>query len=387
MSDKKRKWNSDGNGGNALPGKSGAPPPTKVRKPDPNPLSQLLSQTSVKPQLPNQQPSTIGRSRELPIKRGREFSDAIKQLGRKNGDETVRAHFRMKLDLPDDKQQDFLVGGTFSVMQHPTTGLVQGNLKTHAKSSYVGKANWTKQVLPYELSLPRATIESRAIKHLENDDYDISAKSSAFNPGDLKIGKSTPLGMVAMGSYLEDVTAKRSIGLEHVGSAMRASVMAVKWNHKQGIRDAGKDFADNMLNAFPQLGNDKVKSDDMDKTGISELRKEFKSEDQFSKQDQLKSIRRAHQNAFSAAEMRFAKKIEAIQGAWGKDRSLSDTDALQSTAGKWLGGKGSEFSSLLEDFSSKDQLRSDKAKLQFGDIRKAYLQRKMDRHGIEIKVD
>jgi hypothetical protein len=395
--DKKRKRKDTGNASSST---ALLQPPNKAQKSQPqqvvhspSPLSLLMSQAVVAPQLPNQLASTIGPSRQIPIKGGQAFSNAIKQLGLANGgDQAVRAEFNLDLDVTrnvsNPRSQSFLVGGTFSVMEHPTTGLVQGNLKTHAKSSYVGDGGDEKHVLPKHLSLPRATLESRAIKHLQNDDYDIAAKSTEITPPGRKqtFDVSTPLGMIAMGSYLEDVTAKRSIGLEHVGSAMRASVMAVKWNLKEGVADAGNDFADKTLAAFPQLGNSSTSVGRMVKSGISELREEFKSETKFSKVDQLGSIHAAHQDAFSAAEKRFDTKIKAIYGAWTADNSLSDPVALREAAGGWLGENGGQFSTIFADSGSGDQKRAENASANFKQLKQDYLQRKMNRHGIEIDI-
>ncbi len=400
MNDNNEKKRKRKDSGNAPSSTALLQPPKKAQKSQPqqvvhspSPLSMLMSQAVVAPQLPNQVASTIGPSRPLPIKRGQAFSDAIKQLGLANGgDQAVRAEFNLDLDVTRNvnkpKSQSFLVGGTFSVMEHPTTGLVQGHLKTHAKSSYVGKEDDAKQVLPKNLSLPRATLESRAIKHLQNDDYDIASKSTEITPPGRKhtFDVSMPLGMIAMGSYLEDVTAKRSIGLEHVGSAMRASVMAVKWKLKEGVANAGDNFADKTLAAFPQLGNSKESVDGMAKSGISELREEFKSETKFSKVDQLGSIHAAHQDAFSAAEKRFDTKINAIYSAWSADKSLSDPVALRKAAGGWLGGKGGQFSTIFGDADSGDQKRAENASANFKQLKEDYLRRKMSRHGIEIDI-
>lgn len=323
--------------------------------------------------------ASVGRSIPPRVRIGGDFHQAIQRL-RDGSDETVSTQFNLYVRVEKERARvsAFVpVAGTFSVFQHATTGLVQGNLVTAANSAY--KADNDKlSVLPRHLSPQRATLESRAIKQLAHsgERYNAAAKQTQFNDAPLvdsgrKISKKAPLGGIALASHLEDITAKRAVGLDHVGSAIRASLLAVKWRQLSGDRAAGTNFRARLLASFPQLGNKDLPAGGLPEGGISALRQHWREGDPtFSKEVQLDKIDKAHKDATEAASLRFSQKLNALEterisrGAWWKENKRSLRAALKE----------------LRSDSPAARARGVEA---LQDIRGNYVERKLGRHGIK----
>jgi hypothetical protein len=356
-------------------------PPTKSRKLfDPAALPAFTPvftpQATATPQ-PSAQPNALT---------GAPFHAAIAQL-RDGGMAQVSTRFNLKVKAVGETR-NIPVTGDYSVHDQGRTGLVQGMLQTPSNTTYTGDSStkYNNVVFPNDLSPQRARLESRAIKQLADagPGYSADAKVSQLDelPGNAtkrkedksKFPLSNTLGTFALTSHLEDITAKRAVGLEDVGSAMRARVMATKWQMTmQGTDKAGEGFQSTMLNAFPQLGNTKVEAVGLKQTGIAALKKHWEDGgDTFSWDDQKQNIQAAHIDAQHAASDMFAHKIGGI-------------DQGKITGGKWWASNyDSRIKPLLPDLHSDQLDQRESAQKQLGDISQEYVQRKMQRHGIRF---
>lgn len=323
--------------------------------------------------------ASVGRSIPPRVRLGGDFHRAIQRL-RDGSDESVSTRFNLKVQVGSGREsisETVPVAGTFSVFQHTTTELVQGNLVTAAHSAYKARDD-RLSVLPRHLSRQRATLESRAIKQLADSGrgYDAAAKWTRLDEAplvnrDQEISKQAPLGGIALASHLEDITAKRAVGLEHVGSAIRASLLSVKWRQLSGESAAGRNFRARLLASFPQLGNKDLPAGGLPEGGISALRQHWQEEiPTFSKEVQLAKIQIAHDNASEAARLRFSKKLKALEttrvsrGEWWRENERSLLSAL-SEAGSGSPGTRAQGAEALQD------------------IRRDYVARKLGRHGIK----
>ncbi|MBL8507210.1 MAG: hypothetical protein JNM11_02015 [Chitinimonas sp.] len=346
--------------------------------------------------------SDLGKPRTPPVKTGKAFSDAIIRMRNGDSDESVRTKVAVNLQGATGNASVHKIGASFSVMTHSTTELTQGMMNSSAPSAYLSTPKAIKKtkdaqknkdaekkrqqkivtnsVLPVNLSLERATLESRVIKQLspvhEGDaPYDASAKVSAFPSLGLSTkatAKSSPLGGIAIGSFLEDVTAGRAVGMDHIGSAMRAKTMAAKWQMKlAGNEDAGKGFQSTMLSQFPQLGKGGLEVGKLKDTGISALKSHWKSGGtEFSKSDQLGHISNAHKEAYEAGLATFSHKFD----------QMTDPNFK---GGTWWTSKKAKIDKIMAHHKSGDEKRQEKAQRQYQKLSATYLQRKMVRHGIK----
>jgi hypothetical protein len=339
---------------------------------------QRASDDLIKPFVPTfqmQDVSTLGTAMPPKIKTGRKFERAIERL-RDGGSRQVSTDFNLKVRFGVRAETDLTVKGEFSVQQQ-STGLVQGNLKTPNYSAYKGKTE-KKSVLPVDLSQQRARLEGRAIKQLANSgpSFDATAKTLQFDELDLNRGgnipKKTTLGGIALGSHLEDITAKRAVGLDSIGSAIRAKTMTAKWRMKlDGNADAGQGFRDDLLSAFPQLGTEKISAAGLPNTGISALKTHWNSGGNiFSAQKQVENIRDAHTEAYKAADDVFLSKFRTLESG-------------NAASGTWWTENTQRFESILDGKSSGESNRAKVAKQEFDEIREEYRARKLTRHGIK----
>ncbi len=358
---------------------------------DPTPAPPLKRQRAdedfIAPYVPSFTSQNVGRvGAPIPPRHlvGSQFHAAIEGL-RDGGDEIVSTRFSLRVKVVSDGNtvlDDVPVGGTFSVFQHRTTGLVQGNLLTGANSAYVGSDD-RSSVLPRRLSLQRARLESRAIKQLSDSGpaYAANAKISRFDAAKLvpdrehrgvkRISRDAPLGGIALASHLEDVTAKRAVGLEDVGSAIRAKVLTVKWRSLEGNSNAGARFRSDLLASFPQLGNKDVPAGGLNEGGISALKSHWDGNGAtFSKQTQIEKIRIAHEDAWSAADRRFVSKFRALSSEEVRPR------------GWWRQNEG-RVHSIAQGLQSKQPNTKADALQEFAEIREEYRTRKLVRHGIK----
>jgi hypothetical protein len=207
--------------------------------------------------------------------------------------------------------------------------------------------------------------------------YKADAKLTQFDELEMtqknEFPKQTVLGGIALGSFLEDVTAKRAVGLEDVGSAMRAKTMAKTWSMKTEGAVEVKGFQKEMLDAFPQLGKAKIKAGGLDDSGISAIKKHWDADGKkFTKQKQVGNIVEAHKEAYASASERFELKWTQIskQG---------------NTTGKWWDAKAAEIKDINQGLKpDSDQKRKDTASQEFKNLGDQYVKRKMTRHGIKF---
>ncbi len=354
---------------------SGKEPPKKRRKID----------LGFTPTFTPQNVTTIGTSQPPTYKTGQAFSDALAQL-RGGGNEMVSTQFALNVKPPNENARLVTVQGTISVAQQGT-GLVQGMLATPSNTTHVGSGDYNNVVFPKNLSRQRATLEARAIKQLSPivGGYDASAKESPLdeipmNKAPRKLDNSAfplsnTLGMFALGSHLEDVTANRALNLKDVGSGMRALTMATKWQMELEDSDnAGQGFQDRMFSTFPQLGKKGMKgvgtASGLDNTGISGLSEHWaKDGTKFTRQQQITSIEQAHQSAQKMAHGVFMRKLEKLDG-----------DELPT--GKWWSDNADRIKAFLPDVGSEDESKRNLAHEGLRKIGLEYVQRKMSRHGI-----
>jgi hypothetical protein len=356
---------------------SGGEPPSKRRKID----------FSYTPTFTPQVVDTIGAPRPPQFKTGSEFSSAIARL-RGGQDELVSTRFALRVKPPGENARNVSVQGTIGVKEQ-STGLVQGWLETPSNTTYLG-SGYNNVVFPQNLSLQRATLEARAIKALApmGDGYDPSAKVSELAEMPMRKTKdrvtkskfptANTLGMFAIGSHLEDVTANRALSLQDVGSGMRALVMTTKWQMRlDGNEDAGQRFQDRMFRMFPQLGrkdverlDDSGKKVEMSETGISGLQSHWDGpKPRFTRENQIENIRQLHVGAQQTAHQVFLRKLNQVGG-----------DAPP--VGKWWGKNADRIKGFLPDLGSDDESKRKSASAGLEKIGQEYVQRKMDRHGI-----
>ncbi|RDS79917.1 hypothetical protein DWU98_15880 [Dyella monticola] len=312
------------------------------------------------------------------VTRGRAFTGGIEALARGGSNTSVFT----KLDIPYKKSNDDPASikryGTFSTREWIsegrlpwTQGLFSGNPGATYTTAYYGDSKThINKLVPSAISLRRATVESQAIKYLADDTYAVKEgkRVKAGSPSE----NTEHWGGLALGSFLEDVTGSRALNIHHVGSALRASVMAAKWKMKSGGVDPQPNFGKDLLESFPQLG--KAEWSNNEKYGASKLREKL---DRLSdvdntpgKQEAVNifnshvglagSIPTAHVQARKQAKARFEAKFKELEG--------KDASAL----GEWWKGKTGE----LEAAKNPDNLS---VRL---NLRDEYLQRKMDRHAI-----
>jgi hypothetical protein len=222
------------------------------------------------------------------------------------------------------------------------------------------------------MTLKTATMEGRGMKFLTMDGTKYTPKNDIFadsmkpDSEAKSKGKNFPeeahWGGLAIGSFLEDVTAKRGLGLSRVGSAMRAKTMASKWRMQNSGDLSDDDFGSRMLKAFPQLGKQKMGAELGASALYQELRaggaREAKVLNHHS--GVSGSIYGAHYEARTAAKERFDEKIKsgagaAAQGSWWAEKA-----------------KTVDFSTITQPGNAK----------QLKDLRREYAQTKLERHAI-----
>ncbi|HUA79152.1 MAG TPA: hypothetical protein VL997_02180 [Dyella sp.] len=311
------------------------------------------------------------------ITRGRAFTGGIDALAG-GGYTSVFT----KLDIPYKKSNDAPASvkryGTFSVREwvsegRPTwtQGLFSGPPGSTYTTAYYGESKTQiNKLVPSTLSLRRATVESQAIKYLVDDTYAVKPEKQvkAGSPSE----STEQWGGLAIGSFLEDVTGSRALNIHHVGSAMRATVMAAKWKMKSEGVDNQANFGKDLLESFPQLG--KAEWSHNEKYGASKLREKLDRLTDVAntpqKQEALNifsshvgvagSIPLAHSEVRKQARARFDAKFKELEG--------KDVNAL----GAWWKGKAAELEAAKDPANLSVRLN----------LRDEYLQRKLGRHAI-----
>jgi hypothetical protein len=269
--------------------------------------------------------------------------------------------------------------GTFATMVQSsaegTKQWTQGLLMPMGATSYFDKTKMGRAV-PSTMTMNTATMESRAMKFLANDALSYTPKNDivaqglkgpteAVGNGDKALSEAHHWGGLAMGSFLEEITATRGLGLNHVGSAMRAQTMASKWRMKATGATSEAGFGDKMLTAFPQLG----KQDMTPKLGASVLWDQITAGG--TKRDTVMqqhlglggSIYKAHDEARRQAKQQFTDKFAKAQ-----------TGTAPDTLGKWWGVEARKpgFADLADPQNS----------AQFKQLRSDYVDTKLTRHGV-----
>lgn len=148
---------------------------------------------------------------------------------------------------------DLQLDATFSAIDHNSstdpTAWTQGYMQMGGDTSY-------EKILPANLGVRQATVESRVMKRL--------ALGPAYTPKTTSFhGEQTTQqgmraatknwGRPAVQSYLEDITGRTSLNLQEVGSGMRALVLASKLRMRTTGAASEGGFATKMTGAFPQL--------------------------------------------------------------------------------------------------------------------------------------
>ncbi|QDQ24904.1 hypothetical protein FNU76_00285 [Chitinimonas arctica] len=320
-----------------------------------------------------QKRATIGTPTPPSHKVGTHFYNTIDKI-RDGADKSVTTKLNLQIQKSGHGVHTYPIVANIHAIQHGTD-LTQGNLHTSNATAY-------QDILPYNLSPQRAKLEGRVIKRLSpgGEHYDEGAKISEVDELNLtqkqEYPKKTPLGGIAIGSFLEDVTAKRAVGLEDIGSAIRAKTMATKWQMKvAGNEHAGYYFDDHMFEAFPQLGKGGQEIHGLKDTGIAAMKAHWAANGKmFSKADQLKAISKAHKSAFDGASSVFNQKASA----------LFTGSAKFSDSGKWWTSNKANIKHLFAEMKSGDEKRVETANKAFGELGQTYLTRKLTRHGIKM---
>ncbi|WP_246792219.1 hypothetical protein [Burkholderia perseverans] len=307
-----------------------------------------------------------------PPQRGASFTDGIQALAAGTRTESVYTQLNVPYAVNGaDHVVD--IHGTYSTSvqqsnkpsnktydaSKPTKSWVQGMLQPMGETSYFDQ-NKRSKAIPATLSLERATIEGRAMKYLAEDTY-VPTRATARNS---EAGQAKYFGGLTMGSFVEDITGARGLGLGLVGSGMRATTMAGKWRMQNTGTSSISSFGSDMLNAYPQLGNTKMSP----KQGASVLRDKLDAGDT-SADAVLKqhlgmrgSIYQSHAKALREAGLRFDTKLKAIH----------DGTRTAVAQGDWWQGKGTALTPLGDPVQAqaREQLRDE------------YIARKLDRHAI-----
>ncbi|WP_148715053.1 hypothetical protein [Chitinolyticbacter meiyuanensis] len=301
-------------------------------------------------------PGVTVKPPSLTYSQGRTFTQGIENLKQFGEYQPVSTKLPINKFVDNTNNQNRKV--TYGIQPHPTDQpWEQGMLKNEQNNTAYFSDTKKGQVIPSDLSLKRATLESRSLKYMIKDTYSPPKKLSEFDQSESKY-----LGNYAIGSFLEDITAKRAIGLDFVGSSMRASLMAAKWKmqNKQARGDdtatTKEGFGKKQLSLFPQLGKKKVKNDDGKPTGISAVLSWGKNKIDSHHTGQDGSIFKVHEKARKHAIDRFNVKLQNFQ----------------------RNGDASELSKWWNKNEAKLQ-----DKKNFHDLANAYVNRKFKRHGIE----
>ncbi|WP_070107077.1 hypothetical protein [Burkholderia plantarii] len=307
-----------------------------------------------------------------PQQRGASFTDGIQALATGTRTESVYT----QLNVP------YAIGGTHHVVDihgtystsvqqsnkpsnktydasKPTKSWVQGMLQPMGETSYFDKDKRSKAI-PATLSLERATIEGNAMKYLAEDTY-VPTRATARSS---EASQAKYFGGLTMGSFVEDITGARGLGLGLVGSGMRATTMAGKWHMQNVGAPSIANFGSDMLDAYPQLGNTKMSP----KLGASVLRDKLDAGGAGAEAVRDKhlgmrgSIYQAHARALREAGLRFDTKLKAIH-----DRTRTAVEQ-----GGWWQGKGVALDPLGDPVhaQAREQLRDE------------YVARKLERHAI-----
>lgn len=292
------------------------------------------------------------------------------------------------------------VNSTKSVDDHGTFGLTthkdgkgywkQGLLMPMGKTSYFDKDLSADKAIPSDLTLKRAQVESRAMKFLSLSEVDYTPKNNDIDVTitEQRQSKKKPVftksdhdveywGGLTMGSFLEDITGSRSMGIHDAGSGMRAMTMAAKWRMKNSGATSDGGFGERMLKAFPQLGKKDIEKAIIPglgthETGASALRQHVVGDDSAKRMAVIKhhiglkgSVFAAHHEAETAAADQFDAKL-------AKAKSAAPNADLTPILGGWWEAqrrKGTDFSGDT------------------GGLRNTYVSNKLGRHGIEKYPD
>lgn len=326
------------------------------------------------------------------MKRGQAFVEAIDELASGRSDKSVFAQLNIDFtkrvittsdDLPpvitstDSKAKVGLAATIGLTRPNEKTNFVQGLLMPMGKTSYFDDKGKGK-VVPSTLTLKTAKMEGRAMKFLSTEDGAYTPKDDIIADRDklaseakTKKGKTQReekhWGALALGSFLEEITGGRGLGINGVGYGMRAMTMAAKWKMRSANTAEDTGFGARMMKAFPQLGKAKISKflKTGESLGASALNDDLKrggAKAAKVREDHLGvggSIYKAHWEARGAAKQRFKDKLQQIQ-----------TGTLSVGHGKWWDDKAKST-----DFKNADAQELKR-------LRKDYIETKLGRHAI-----
>ncbi|WP_255989728.1 hypothetical protein [Chitinolyticbacter albus] len=370
-------------------------PPTKKRK-----LAEPEDVFDANPQRP------------APTLRGDPFTSNIKHLA--NGVVTTVSSVSAQLKIPFAVGPDMAhalhkevdIYGTYSVLpRYGNKPWTQGLMNPMGATSYFGvdetrgpetttKTGRPKpgpvisrdivgKAVPLDMDLKTATIESRAMKFLALDAPTYKPKASDEKTRFDNDNQAEFLGGLTMGSYVEEITGKRSIGIGKTGSGMRAMTLASKWRMQNSGTTSEAGFGQNLLASFPQLGKGELKKAVADAgwdvlkqrkgkkeplMGAAALEDEVRKGGADAKhvyahhQGMSGSVYKAHIEARDAAKRRFDKKFSDFKA--GVDP--------KTLGKKWDSSQG--FLSGLDTASNRKQIK---------EVRENYVAAKLARHDVE----
>ncbi len=224
----------------------------------------------------------------VPRYRGKEFTSNINHLAQGTAITVGSVTAQLKIpyavgpDMAHATGQEVDIFGTYSVLpRFGDEAWTQGMMEPTGKTSYFdvnvvrgpspGKYKTGKnkgkdrpgtitgrtivgRAVPLDLDLKTATVESRAMKFLAIKEAKYTPKAPGDDVRFDDASKTGYLGGLTMGSYVEEITGKRSVGIGNTGSGMRAMTLASKWRMKTAGTTSEAGFGRKLLEAFPQLG-------------------------------------------------------------------------------------------------------------------------------------
>ncbi|HKQ30653.1 MAG TPA: hypothetical protein VJS66_05150, partial [Burkholderiales bacterium] len=182
-------------------------------------------------------------------------------------------------------------------------------------------------------------------------------------------------GKPVIQSYVEDLTARTALKIKHVGSGMRAAILASKMEMLVGEQTEQASFKKTMYDAFPQLlTGTKKKGTDDDKGGAALYNKKITAEyDEKRPAAQTKT----QTELFSKVEEQHARVRVAIGKRFDqKYAQVASGELTLERAGNWwettFGGDGTDQERLAAVTDGQTALRSQ------------YIGWKMQRHDIDV---
>lgn len=336
------------------------------------PLADALKNKKRRLSEPAILPGSVIRPRTPVV--GQAFTDGIAAIQGSRATDPVSTRVDIPFKYPSgkkDKSKKFSLTleamfSTKSLAQKETKKMPGGKVWMQGWMQMPGETSYEK-VLPETMTLPRATVETRVMKRLVlGDEY--KPKRMQLSVGDEKEAAEATnnWGRPAMQSFVEDITARTALHVQHVGSGMRAMLLASKLRMANG-GGPESGFRDAMRGAFPQLLTKTTKG------GASLLNDQIVKEQASTaggatptQADVWKRSGQQHMAVMDATDARFAHKWKEI----GRGNMTTEQ------AGKWWVKKFGEGDSGRKNLLEAHQAG---AAPKYGE---SYMKRKLARHGI-----